>query len=154
MYEVNPYIVSAVAALLTAVVSAVVMYAIAKQQASGQIETSTAADLWAASEDIRKTMKEQNEQLVKELEASRNIRIQLQAEFEQVKVDAVKAAAAQRGCEIEIGQLKAENEMLRTSAIALAQRINELETKAVSMIPGGITMPPNGGNGGKKEGTP
>lgn len=142
----NPYLLPAIAAVLTAVVSAFAAWYVARRQASGRIETSTAADLWSESKAIRQTLKEQNELLVTDLETTRTRTLAMQVELETLKTDLITAHEEARRCTVLIESVRSENEMLRGSNLALARRVNELETKAVSMVPSAM-QPPIPGNG-------
>ena len=117
-------------AILTAAISGLVAYQIAKRQHSGRIETSAAADLWNESRSIREVLKQQVSELTKDLEQSHVERLQFKTELEQLKLSLVEAQGQNRQLAAQLTQVREENEMLRGANLALARRVTELETKA------------------------
>lgn len=117
-------------AILTAAISGLVAYQIAKRQHSGRIETSAAADLWAESRSIREILKQQVSELTKDLEQSHVERLKFKTELEQLKLSLVEAQGQNRQLAAQLTQVRGENEMLRGANLALARRVTELETKA------------------------
>lgn len=125
------YLFPAIAAIITAAISAYVAYQIAKRQHSGKIETSAAADLWTESRAIRETLRQQVDGLVADLALSHSERLAIKTELEGLKLALVEAEGSNKLLAAKLNTMREENEMLRGANLALARRVSELESKVV-----------------------
>ena len=123
------YLFPAIAAIITACVSSIAGYQVAKAQHSGKIETSAARDLWEESRAIRATLREQVNGLTLDLEQSHTERLQFKTELESLKVALAEANGNNRLLAAQLNTVREENEMLRGANLALARRVTELEAK-------------------------
>lgn len=79
------YIAGALATIIVALVSGFSAYLLGRRRASGHVETSEAADLWRASEEIRQELRDEVVALRSRVEELQTKNRELQAELDGMK---------------------------------------------------------------------
>lgn len=79
------YIAGALATVVVALVSGFSAYLLGRRRASGHVETSEAADLWRASEEIRQELRDEVVTLRKRVEELQAENRDLRAELDSMK---------------------------------------------------------------------